>query len=266
MKNDYLCSDNIRFVMAKEEISPKIRGLLVRRFNLVNEAQVVEKIEEALMSFYSLPLVEIQSEDSGVYDAYVYIYSDPTQSGRWHLYENEYIEHKPLYVGKGQGNRSEVHLSYTHNSELDIAIKDLQRRGFPPIIKIYNKGCTDLMAFNLESYMIARLREQGVKLCNATLQKTSKFYEKEIIISTLNIEKLEALLIVEALNDDKCRGNRSVAAELLGMSERTLYRKIKSLELICDDGYYKLNDNSSAYFIGTSFDSILPNQKQKRND
>jgi hypothetical protein len=255
IENDYLYSDNIRFVMAKEEISPKIRGLLVRRFNLINEAQVVEKIEEALMAFYELPLVEIQSQDKGSYDAYVYIYSDPTQEGSWHLYGNEFIKHKPLYIGKGQGDRSGIHLSYTHNSELDLAIKRLSAQGQHPIIKLYNKGCTDLMAFNLESYMIARLREQGVHLCNATLQRISKFYDKEIIISEMNLEKLESLLIVEALNDDKCRGNRGQAAKLLGISERTLYRKIKSLQIICDDGYYRLNDNMSPSFIGFTRDT-----------
>jgi hypothetical protein len=254
IKNDYLCDSNIKFTMEKDIISPKIRGLLVRRFNLISEAQLIDKIEEALMAYYELPLVEIKSDDEGVYDAYVYIYSDPTQIGKWHLYGNEYIETLPLYVGKGQGKRSHIHLSYTHNSELDIAIKNLQYRELSPIIKLYNNGCTNTMAFNLENYIIARLREQGVTLCNATLQKTSKFYEKEIIISTMNIEKLESLLIVEALNDNSARGNRGVASKLLGISERNLYRKIKSLGILCDDGYYKLNDNSSALFIGTSFD------------
>ena len=44
----------------------------------------------------------------------------------------------------------------------------------------------------------------------------------------LSIEKTELELIKRAL--DKYKGNRKLAAEELGISERTLYRKLKSLE------------------------------------
>ena len=44
----------------------------------------------------------------------------------------------------------------------------------------------------------------------------------------LSIEKTELALIRRAL--DKYKGNRKLAAEELGISERTLYRKLKSLE------------------------------------
>ena len=44
----------------------------------------------------------------------------------------------------------------------------------------------------------------------------------------LSIEKTELELIRRAL--DKYKGNRKLAAEELGISERTLYRKLKTLD------------------------------------
>ena len=45
---------------------------------------------------------------------------------------------------------------------------------------------------------------------------------------TLSLEKSETELIRKAL--EKYDGNRKLAAEELGISERTLYRKLKSFE------------------------------------
>ena len=51
---------------------------------------------------------------------------------------------------------------------------------------------------------------------------------EEQTVTNLSIEKTELELIKRAL--DKYRGNRKLAAEELGISERTLYRKLKSLD------------------------------------
>ena len=51
---------------------------------------------------------------------------------------------------------------------------------------------------------------------------------EEQTVANLSIEKTELELIKRAL--DKYRGNRKLAAEELGISERTLYRKLKSLD------------------------------------
>ena len=52
---------------------------------------------------------------------------------------------------------------------------------------------------------------------------------EEIIEESLSIEEKEKELIVKAL--DKYRGKRKHAAQELGISERTLYRKIKEYNI-----------------------------------
>ena len=47
-------------------------------------------------------------------------------------------------------------------------------------------------------------------------------------VAGLSIERTELALIKRAL--DKYKGNRKLAAEELGISERTLYRKLKTLD------------------------------------
>jgi hypothetical protein len=250
MENNYLCGENIRFAMITDKLSNKLKGVVVKKFHLVNEAQVIEKIEEAVMAYYNITLEDTSIEEDVNYDSYVYIYADPRKKGNWHVYGKEYIEFKPLYIGKGSGDRAEAHLRYSCNSELDNTIKVLKNLNISPIVKIYNKGCTSLMAHNLENYIIARLREQGVDLCNATFQTDAEQYRKnkDFIITTLNLEKAEGMLIVDALNSTR---RRKEAAEALGVSERTLYRKINSLNISESRGVYFFTDNKARGLYGT---------------
>ena len=53
---------------------------------------------------------------------------------------------------------------------------------------------------------------------------------EEIHEETTNIEELEKESIRRAL--ERCAGNRKAAAEALGISERTLYRKIKEYDIL----------------------------------
>ena len=55
--------------------------------------------------------------------------------------------------------------------------------------------------------------------------------QKDCVIrwGTLNLRELERRIILDALHISK--GNREKAARLLGIGERTLYRKIKEYEL-----------------------------------
>ena len=248
--------------MQRENINGRIKSAVVDKFNLINDAQLFEKIEEAIMSYYDISLESLShiKDDDCNYDAYVYVYLDPTITGRWHIYGDECVEHKPLYVGKGTGDRSTSHLTYSRNSELDGSIKTLQEKGIAPIIKLYNKGCTTAMAFNLENYIIARLRDQGVKLCNATPQSDVRKYNRELIVHTLNLDKLESFMILDALNSTKSKGVRKEAASLLGVSERTLYRKIKSLNIVEVAGTYHFADNVAQILNGTEVDSTTENE------
>lgn len=263
IENNYLCGDNIKFAMITDKVSDKLKGVLVKKYHLINEAQVIERIENAVLAYYNLSLIDIDIEEDVNYNCYVYIYATPLEKGRWHIYGNEYIDHKPLYIGKGQDDRYECHLQYSHNSELDIAIKSLAELGVAPIIKLYNKGCTTAMAHNLENYIIARLREQGVDLCNATTQSNSEQYRKnkEILITSFSLEKAEHQLILDALNSTR---NRREAASVLGISERTLYRKIKGLDIIGRKGVFYFDDKRAESANGMKVDSPMETKTKNK--
>jgi transcriptional regulator with PAS, ATPase and Fis domain len=55
------------------------------------------------------------------------------------------------------------------------------------------------------------------------------FQDTEIIEESLSIQKKEKDLIIKAL--EKHKGKRKAAAKDLGISERTLYRKIKEYDI-----------------------------------
>lgn len=61
----------------------------------------------------------------------------------------------------------------------------------------------------------------------ATLRKTDGSPTRPV--SGLNLHESETTFILRAL--DECRGNRTAAAEMLGISRRTLHRKIKELNI-----------------------------------
>lgn len=61
------------------------------------------------------------------------------------------------------------------------------------------------------------------------VEEVEQFDESEIVEESLSIEEKEKELIIKAL--DKHKGRRKNAAQELGISERTLYRKIKEYEL-----------------------------------
>lgn len=64
---------------------------------------------------------------------------------------------------------------------------------------------------------------------NVTIEHISDFHEHEEVEESLSLEDREKDLIKKAL--DKHRGKRRNAAEELGISERTLYRKIKEYNI-----------------------------------
>jgi transcriptional regulator with PAS, ATPase and Fis domain len=62
-----------------------------------------------------------------------------------------------------------------------------------------------------------------------TSEGRSEYEQTEVIEENLSLESMEKDLIGKALK--KHRGRRKDAAEELGISERTLYRKIKQYEI-----------------------------------
>jgi len=68
------------------------------------------------------------------------------------------------------------------------------------------------------------------KLINPTIKEDKYQFAEEIIEEeTLSIQDKELELIIKAL--ERNNGRRKAAAKELGISERTLYRKIKQYDL-----------------------------------
>jgi len=81
--------------------------------------------------------------------------------------------------------------------------------------------------------MVVLARGNTLELENVPLnireKSTPGLREKIFSADTLEIEKNEKMLIIKAL--EECRGNRTKAAEKLGISRRTLHRKLHSLNI-----------------------------------
>ncbi len=74
-------------------------------------------------------------------------------------------------------------------------------------------------------------KNENVEIVHTPVQpvKEEQFHHSEIIEESLSLQDKEKEMIIKAL--DKHRGKRKNAAEELGISERTLYRKIKEYKI-----------------------------------
>jgi hypothetical protein len=94
---------------------------------------------------------------------YTYEYHDPRPT-----------ENCPIYFGKGQGRRSEVHLDEDccKNPLLRAVIHDIRKAGFEPVVKIVERFHNETEALELEVALIAKhgRRDQGTgTLCNLSV-------------------------------------------------------------------------------------------------
>lgn len=71
--------------------------------------------------------------------------------------------------------------------------------------------------------------EYEISRAEPVYHQDDAIYDPEVVEESLSIEEKEKELIKKAL--EKHRGRRKNAAQELGISERTLYRKIKEYEL-----------------------------------
>ncbi len=81
--------------------------------------------------------------------------------------------------------------------------------------------------------MVVLCREKTLQVenipYNVREQISPDLVEKDFSYKTLNLETNEKRLIIQAL--DECDGNRTAAAEKLGISRRTLHRKLNEYEI-----------------------------------
>jgi hypothetical protein len=222
-------------------LSEKMISVLTRKLNVKTYDELSGVIEEAIMSYYNISLQELNENriyfmnDEDItninYENYVYVYMDPRfyDEQGWVLFEDKICHFLPFYVGKGRYDRCNAHLRFSHNSEMDNKLRELKEQNLKPEIEIINQGLTNMMALNLENFIISSLKNQNVKMCNLiSLNQTSR-YDEKIFISNNFLEKKKNILVLKALNSSVTIRE---AANQLGISERGLYRKIKNLRII----------------------------------
>ena len=216
------------------------------------KASYSDIIEEALLSHYNITLEDLSKineksldnisskiilEDSGITNTfanYVYIYLDPREPGEYVAGDFTFT-HKPIYVGKGQHERYKSHLVSTKNKKFQDFLNELKDNDILPIIQIVSNNLSGLESHRLESNLIFLLKDK-CDLCN---ESGGKYYNsEETTISKFNLELNKTLQIVDTLNS--CKKLKDCAKKL-GISERSLYRKIKSLNI--------QRNNSGKYFI-----------------
>jgi len=91
---------------------------------------------------------------------YVYLYQDP-----------RCLPPKPIYVGKGHGDRAFAHLSWTHNPWLRRKIRRIREAGLEPLIEIVQDNLTSEEALQEEQTLIAEIGRADLgagPLCNFT--------------------------------------------------------------------------------------------------
>ncbi|MCK4663854.1 MAG: sigma-54-dependent Fis family transcriptional regulator [Bacteroidales bacterium] len=99
-------------------------------------------------------------------------------------------------------------------------VSDIRKNKNLLIQKIYNKENDEISMQDTESYEIKQQKKEE----NTNIQDT-----EEIIEESLSLVDKEIEFIKKAL--EKYKGKRKIAAQELGISERTLYRKIKEYNL-----------------------------------
>jgi hypothetical protein len=214
---------------------------------------ISDLIEEAILKLYDISLCDIQNlgldaskitkleniassnikkslyASKEFLNNYVYVYLDPRYPGKYDV-ADYHFKCKPFYVGKGYNDRKDSHLNKSHNDRVNDAIKKIKDNNLTPIVETLHDNLSSLEAHRLENNLIF-LINQKYELCNISGGKN--YDECECYIGFMGFNKND--YIIEMLNTFKT--NKEVANKL-GISERTLYRKIKSLKIIKKNGEY----------------------------
>jgi len=197
-------------------------------------------IDEALLSYYNITLEELSKIDINDLDSvstkdilidsgltnsfinYVYVYMDPRKPGDYE-FDGLKLNHKPIYIGKGQYERYKEHLKHTNNKCFEKILNELKEQKTLPFIEIVYKNLSNLESYRIENNLIYLMKQHNIDICNET---AGSQYKLEINkISKLNLELNELSNILNILNSTKTING---AAKKLNISDRTLYRKMKS--------------------------------------
>ena len=160
-----------------------------------------------------------------------------------HSYLPKQEDKLPSVINKDDSdNFSERELMYKFLFDMKNDLNDLKKL----VVELINKG-SDFQLNSDQTAMINRIHNDTISVSEQTKLITSNqatkqeefkpekerfthdFQEHEEVEESLSLEDREKELIQKAL--EKHRGKRKYAAEELGISERTLYRKIKEFNL-----------------------------------
>ncbi len=149
-------------------------------------------------------------------------------------------ENLPSVISKSEESISERDIMYKFLFDMKSDLNDLKKL----VHELINKG-TDFQLNSEQSAMINRMYNEtvpskvethiyqptieGTKYVNNVEAFQQDFHEHVEVEESLSLEDREKELIKKAL--EKHRGKRKYAAEELGISERTLYRKIKEYNI-----------------------------------
>lgn len=238
----------------KEELIIKIRKNILEeileRLTERDKKEFNDIVEDALMSYFGIKLTDLESpikQDDGFivlddpnYGYYVYVFMDPSIKCKIKTgIENISFNYEPFYIGKGIGNRME---KPERNESVNARIEHLRSRGIDPVILKIKEGLVNIEACKLENYLIEKIGRsdlgKGTLLNMAGGITFNNIEDVPFHFTELNIEKNLNSMILDGLNKTK---RLKDAAKKLGISERSLYRKIKSLDIIRNNGKYEFN-------------------------
>lgn len=233
----------------KEELIVRIRKNILEeifyKLSKKEQDEFDEIVEDALMVYFNIKLNDINTDNEDdiiILDDvncgnYVYVFMDPTIKKKTKTdIEGINFNYEPFYIGKGSGKRSE---DPERNESVNSRILHLRKNGVEPIVLKIKEGITSLQAYKLENYLINKIGRSDIgKGPLLNIAGGISFVDSENVIydfTDLNLEKNTNLMILDALN--KKRTLRE-SAKMLGISERTLYRKIKDLNIVKNGGVY----------------------------
>lgn len=148
----------------------------------------------------------------------------------------------PSVIGKSEPeNFSERELMYKFLFDMKSDLNDLKKL-VAELIKqgsdfqlnsdqaaMINRMYNDVIPVKEQTHLLPKPATEAVDYPSNPTVETEEFEEHEEVEESLSLENREKELIHKAL--EKHRGKRKYAAEELGISERTLYRKIKEYNL-----------------------------------
>lgn len=199
-----------------------------------NKISFSDMIEEALLSYYQIYIQNFINDDEIVYvepsdiTTKYLVYAFLDLSKKVNLNTGIYtFDYEPFFIGTNQQHRDIANITNNKNKFLVEKINKLKKTsdfGIKVLFKDLNKGECFSIAKKLIR-CIGRIDKGEGTLFN---KNNGNVRVKTSEDSELNLEKNVAALIVNALNRYKTVNK---TAEYLGISKRTLFRKIKDYSI-----------------------------------